>query len=121
MMKPRLLYLLCLTVILSAILARAAAQNLPETDPHERKLNQSHLLDPSLFGLPASNPEDLFLQRLKTIHTKEISEALRRNYAQTPKQLDQLITDPELVSSFLKKFKVGILPAELREKLAGKE
>jgi hypothetical protein len=111
-----------LAIILSGITARASAQSLWKSDNLEKKVNQSHLLDASRFSLPAGNPEELFLQRLRTIHAKEIGEALRKKYSQTPAQLDQLLRDnPEFIKKYLENFKMDDLPGELRKKFAGRE
>lgn len=115
-------WLFCLGVILIGMPARAGAQTIPWTnDTLEQKLNQSHLLDANRFALPAGNPEELFLQRLRSIHTKELGEALRKKYSQTAVPLDQ--PDPELVKKFLKNFKIKDLdlPPDLRQAFAGRE
>jgi hypothetical protein len=101
--------------------AHAAAQWGWMNDTPEKKLSRSHLLDPARFGLPALNTEDLFQQRLKFNHAKEL-EALRNKFSQTPGQLDQLLSkNPEVIQKLLKNFRLEDLPAQLRGEFAGKE
>src|SRR5262249_46638466 len=64
----------CLAVLVAGQLARAPAQGIIDDDALEEKLSRSHLIQG--FGLPRIAAEDLFLQRLKTIHTKEIGEGV---------------------------------------------
>jgi hypothetical protein len=121
MMKPRWLYLVTLATILAGMPARAAAQWSWTNDKLEKKLDRSHLVDPARFGLPTGDTEELFQQRLRSLHSKEI-EALRNKYSQKPAQLDQLISkNPELVQKFLRNFKMDDLPPELRSRFAGRE
>jgi hypothetical protein len=122
MMRPSSPCLLYLAIILTGMLPRASAQPVWNSDTFEDKLRRSHLLDTDRFGLPAGNPEEVFLQRLKAIHTKEISDALRKKYAQTPEQLEQLLrNNADFLKERLKNFTIEDLPADLRKKFNGKE
>jgi hypothetical protein len=115
-MRRNRLLLSCLVIFVAGVPARASAPSSSEVDALEEKLNQSHFIDPNKFGLPAGDTEELFLQRLKTIHGKEVlREKVQRE------QLDELIQNRNLVKEFLEKFEVSKLPAELRAKIAGRE
>lgn len=119
MRNRRLLWLPCLAVLLAGNLGRASAQSFLDDDGLEEKRSRSHLIDANKFGLPAANAEALFLQRLKTIHSKEIGEGLGKKLQR--EQLDQLLQNRELVEKYLKEFTISKLPAELQKKFAGRE
>jgi hypothetical protein len=118
MMKLCWLPLFSMTTVLAAMPAHAVAQFGWMNDTLGSKIQRSHRVD-ERFGLLAGDTEELFQQRLKVIHAKEI-EALRKKYGQTPGQLDQLIgKDPEIVQKLLKNFKWEELPPELQKKFPG--
>jgi hypothetical protein len=118
MMTRRLPWLACLAIIL-AELARASAQTiLLDDDTFDEKLSRSHLIDEK-FGLPTGSAEELFFQRLKTIHTKEIGEGVGKKMQR--EELDRLSQNRDFVKDFLQQFEIKQLPAELRKKFAGRE
>src|SRR5437879_13906041 len=95
MLRERVSWLACLVSILAGMLARASAQTfLLDDDALDEKLSRSHLIDANRFGLPPGSAEDLFLQRLKTIHTREIGEGLGKQLRR--EQLDQLSQNQDL-------------------------
>jgi hypothetical protein len=111
-------WLICLAVFIAGM-ARASAQTIAEIETLEEKLSRSHLLDTKLFGLPEGNAEELFLQRLKAIQIKEIGEGLGKKLPR--KELDAFSQNQDLVAKYLKDFKFSQLPAELRDKFAGRD
>jgi hypothetical protein len=113
------LWLACLVIILSGMLARARAQFPLDEDVLDEKRKRSHLINENLFGLPAGSAEELFLQRLKTIHTKEIGEGLGKQLGRA--KLDYLRASQDRVAEFLKEFKFESLPKDLQKKFAGRE
>jgi hypothetical protein len=114
--SPRLL---CLAIILVAMPAQTLAQPSGNSDRSENKLRYSHLLDP--FGPPSGDAQQLFSERLRIIHAKEIGESLRKKYGQTPEQLDQLLrNNPDFLKERLKNLTFDDLPAEYRKNFADK-
>src|SRR5690242_10984815 len=97
--------LTCLVLLLVGMVTRASAQSLPFDDALDEKLSRSHLLDMRLFGLPTGNAEELFLQRLKTIHNKEIGEAAGKQLP--PELLDQVLQNRDFVEKYLKNFRIS--------------
>ncbi|HLJ98249.1 MAG TPA: hypothetical protein VKU02_34135 [Gemmataceae bacterium] len=112
-------WLVGLVILLAGVSARAAAQAGIDDDLLDEKISRSHLIDPSRFGLPEGSAEELFLQRLKSIHTKEIGEGLGKQLR--PDVLDTLRQNQDAVKTFLKEFKITQLPEDLRKKFAGRE
>jgi hypothetical protein len=103
-----------LVIILAGMLTRTPAQAILEDDKLDEKVSRSHLIDDDRFGLPTGSAEKLLLERLNTIHTKEIGKQLKRE------ELDQLKEHREQVQKYLREFKFSSLPADLQQKLAGK-
>src|SRR6266849_5220960 len=115
MINRRTLLLAWLAILVAGLIARAGG--IPEDDALEKRLSRSHLIEG--FDLPPIAAEDLFLQRLKTIHTKEIGEGVGKQLNR--EDLDNFRENQQKLEDFLKTFKFDKLPDELKKKFAGRE
>jgi hypothetical protein len=107
-----------LLIILAGMLTHTPAHAVLEDDRLDEKVNRSHLIDDDRFGLPTGSAEELFLERLKTIHTKEIGEGVGKQLKR--EDLDLFRQNQSAVEEFLKKFKFSDYP-DLQKKFAGRE